>query len=291
MIAAARLQVLVDDGFNAFAGQEVGAWRGFTTEHGIRLLKLHGSTDWYHGSDLNVFKLRHPMPLYGALELVSKRVNLPLHSALVLPSREKTVTLPPFPMLGAEFRNRATEADVAIFVGTSLRDPHSRDVCISCAGQRPTFVVSRTGSFAEGVVPAGAGIIKESSGQFLISSLPQCLRARDIDVLARLSTDPQTAVPNALEWLVVARAERASTQDRCSAIESLADARIALPTEEVEALLNSPDPAVKLYALGLIQASPNRADLLALAKTIAHNEVDAEFNAEVALLDEMTAGK
>jgi len=289
-IAAARLRVALDDGFDEFAGKEVATWCGFTTHDGIRLLKLHGSTDWYHGSDHNVFKLRHPMPLYGPLELVSKRAaGLPLHSALVLPSREKTVTLLPFPVLGAEFRNCAAEADVAVFVGTSLRDPHIRDACLSCVTQRPTFVVSRNGVFPEGVLPAGAHVIKQSSGQFLISSLPQCLRARDAAVLTGLSTSPESPVPSALEWMVVARAENAPTRERCAAIEGLADARIALQKDEVEALLRSQDPAVKLYALGLVQASPDRADLLALAKTIAGDETDTEFKAELSLLQEMAA--
>jgi SIR2-like domain len=288
-IAAARLRISVDDGFDAFAGQEIATWRGFSPHDGIRLLKLHGSTDWYHGADFKVFKLRHPMPLYGPLELVSKgEANLPLHSALVLPSREKTVTLPPFPVLGAEFRNRAAEADVAVFLGTSLRDPHIRDVCLSCTNQRPTFIVSHSGVFSEGVVPPGARIIKQSSGQFLISSLPQCMRARDVEVLARLSTNLGVAIPNALEWLVMARTESAPTSDRCAAIEGLADTRIALPKDEVEALLRSPNATVKLYALGLVQASPDRAALLAAASAIAEDhQVNAEFKAELNLLQEM----
>jgi hypothetical protein len=133
-----------------FRGNETAAWRGFTTQTNPRLLKLHGSTDWYHGADYETFKLRHPMPLYGPLELISKRAaSLPLHSALVLPSREKTVTMPPFPALNGEFQVRAAEADVVIFVGSSLRDPHIRDVCLNCVRQKPTFVVSRNGVFAE----------------------------------------------------------------------------------------------------------------------------------------------
>jgi hypothetical protein len=42
---------------------------------------------------------------------------------------------------------------------------------------------------------------------------------------------------------------------------------------------NSPHPTIKLDALGLVQASLDRADLLALAKAIAEGEVSSEFKA------------
>lgn len=287
-ISASRLKLVVDDGFNAFAGQEIATWNGFSAQTGIRLLKLHGSTDWYHGTGHEVFKLRHPMPLYGPLELISKRAaNVPLHSALVLPSREKTVTLPPFPALNAEFRNRAADADVAIFVGSSLRDPHIRDVCSSCARQKPTFVVSRSGALAEGGLPAGALVIKQSSGQFLISSLPKFLRDQDIEVLKKCSTSPDPPVPNALEWIVTGCTESAPTRDRCAAIEKLANARIPLPREEIESLLRSADVDVKLYSLGLVQASPDKNAILAMAKSIAGQDANIEFMQELKMLEQI----
>jgi hypothetical protein len=285
-IAAARLRLSLDDGFNDFAGAEMATWRGFGPQDGIRLLKMHGSTDWYHGSQYEVFKLRHPMPLYGPLELVSKgAANLPLHSALVLPSREKTVTRPPFPELGAELRRRAAEADAAIFVGTSLRDPHIRDVCRACAGRTPTFVISRSGAFSRGVVPEGAHLIKQSGGEFLISTLPRCLRAKTLEALSHVPVE--SSCPNALGWLVTACAEGLPSRDRCDAIESLANGGIGLLRDEVEVLLTSTDPAVRLYALGLVDASPDRDELLVLARAMAEDGVDAEFRSEVVLLERL----
>lgn len=289
-ISASRLKIVVDDGFNAFAGREIAAWNGFSAQTGVRLLKLHGSTDWYHGTSHEVFKLRHPMPLYGPLELISKRAaNLPLHSALVLPSREKTVTLPPFPALNAEFRNRAEEAEIVIFVGSSLRDPHIRDVCVSCAKQKPTFVVSRNGAFAEGVLPVGASVIRQSSGQFLIASFPQFLQNQDIEVLKECATSAEPAMPNVLEWIVTGCAENALTRDRCAAIENLANARIPLPRAEIELLLKSADVQVKLYSLGLVQASPDKNAILALGRNIAAQDANAEFIAELTMLEQIVA--
>ena len=287
-IAAARFKIGLDDGFEAFAGKENAPWHGFSERKGIALLKLHGSTDWYHGTAHEVFKLRHPMPLYGPLELVSKRSsNLPLHSALVLPSREKTVTLPPFPELSTEFRNSASNADVVIFAGSSLRDPHIRDVCASCASRKPTFIVSRTGVFGSGILPSGSSVIKQSSGQFLLSTLPQFLRERNIDLLTKCAQSSEPPVSNALQWMVTACADKASTGDRCTAIENLANARIPLPREEIESLLDSNDATVKLYSLGLIQASPEKDQLFVKAKAMAESDSEAEFKAEVKMLEQM----
>jgi hypothetical protein len=62
-MTASRLKKEIEDGFEPFAGNETAAWKGFGGATGMRLLKLHGSTDWYHGAEHQVFKLRHPMPL------------------------------------------------------------------------------------------------------------------------------------------------------------------------------------------------------------------------------------
>ncbi len=287
-ITASRLKKVIEDGFEPFAGKETAGWKGFGSATGTRLLKLHGSTDWYHGVEHQVFKLRHPMPLYGPLEIVSKKAtDLPLHSALVLPSREKQVTLPPFPELGTEFRSRAADADVVIFVGSSLRDPHIRDVCAACARAKPTFVISKSGSFAEGALPEGATVIRQSSGQFLISTFPRFLQSQDVKSLTDCAASGAPAVSGSLEWIVTARGANTPTHERCTAIENLANAQIPLPRSEVELILRSTEPDVSLYGLGLIQASPDRDALLGIAKTMAEQKVNAEFSAELKMLEEL----
>lgn len=288
-ITASRLKKGIDEGFVPFAGNETAVWKGFRNSTGTRLLKLHGSTDWYHGSDHQVFKLRHPMPLYGPLEIVSRKAaNLPLHSALVLPSREKQVTVPPFPEIGTEFRNRAADAELAIFVGSSLRDPHVRDVCVSCARAIPTFVVSKSGAFADGILPERVGVIRQSAGQFLVSTFPRFLGSQSVQVLTDAVASGNSAVADSLEWIVTACGNNASTQDRCDAIERLADAGLPLPGAEVEALLQSTDTDVSLFALGLIQASPDHDALLSLAKSLAEQKGNADFSAELKLLEQLS---
>jgi hypothetical protein len=72
-MAAARLSLNIEDGFEDFSGKEYATWRGPKEGDDIKLLKLHGSTDWYRTSNDNVLKLRHPMPLFGKLQIVPNR--------------------------------------------------------------------------------------------------------------------------------------------------------------------------------------------------------------------------
>ena len=122
--------VAIEDGFEAFDGREFAKWKGVSNDRPVRLLKIHGSTDWYQGEDSSVYKLKHPMPLYGDLAVSDMDGAFPrMTSAIVLPTREKRVNQPPYPDLVAEFRKVAKDADIAIFVGTSLQDPDLLDLC------------------------------------------------------------------------------------------------------------------------------------------------------------------
>ncbi len=187
----------VDDGFEVVDGREVVGWKGVDTTSALQLLKIHGSTDWYHGSDERVYKLRHPMPLYGNLAVVDTgNDELRMKSALVLPTREKRVNQPPYPDLVTRFRNAAQTSDVAVFLGTSLRDPDILDICRQCAERVPTYFVSKDG------VPEGVGtgaklkVVKQMASKFITSTLPEFLSTGRTEGLegGRTSTDGHASV-------------------------------------------------------------------------------------------------
>lgn len=283
-IAAARLSLTIDDGFEEFDGQEVSSWRGFSNEDSLKLLKLHGSTDWYRGSGGQIIKLRHPMPLFGGLTVGGiDRLREGVKSALILPSREKVITLPPFPELAAEFRQRAKEADIAIFIGSSLRDPHMRDVCVFCARLRPTFVVSRSGHFEVGIVPEGAKVITQSAGRFLVSTLPIFLREQNLGLLIDQVSGVGPDEEDVLASVVLACNENSDSRARCAAIEKLATAHVSLGYEELTRLLQSKDADVAIFSLGLIPDAVDRDPLFAKALSLSATKGD-EFLSELATL-------
>lgn len=284
-IAAARLSVSLEDGFDDFAGNEFTQWRGHQNNGATTLLKLHGSTDWYRAENDDVLKLRHPMPLFGKLKILPEEyLEHPLHSALVLPSREKVITLSPFPAIAAEFRQKAKLADVAIFLGSSLRDPHMRDVCFNCASIKPTFIISRSGDFEDNVVPDGAVVLRQSSGRFLTSTFPEFLLNCDEKVLVSASETASADSSNVLDWLVSACDENLDPITRCGAIEKLAGAYVSLHREEVEQLLKTSNNQVATFALGLIPTSFNKEELLDIATRLDQERSDSQFHTELETL-------
>ncbi|MEH2594960.1 hypothetical protein V1278_001873 [Bradyrhizobium sp. AZCC 1577] len=281
-IAATRLKLTFADGFEPFSGREYAPWTGFPDSDALHILKLHGSTDWYHGKDGEVFKLRHPMPLFGALEVNSAAGVAHLRSALVLPSREKKTTQPPFPALQARFRHELIDAEAAFFVGSSLRDPHLRDICAECAKRFPTYVVTRDG-IAPQNLPAGAREIIQTGGQFLISTLPAYLKNN----VESLLDDSQLVLPgrfSPLDHVIMAANTSADVVQRSSAIESLAEHQASLGQEFIIGLLQSDNSEVKLNALGLVQSSYDHAEVLDYASSVAAVGNDAAFCQELELL-------
>ena len=87
-----------------------------------------------------------------------------------------------------------------------------------------------------------------------------------------------------LSWIVTATDSDSSTENRCKAIEDLSSARVELNREEIEELLKTEDSAVQVYAVALIQDSPDREDLLKFAQSAANESPDTPFADEVRLL-------
>lgn len=284
-IAAARLSISLADGFDDFAEREYAKWRGYQNNTDTTLLKLHGSTDWYRTENDEIYKLRHPMPLFGKLKILPEEdLNTHMQSALVLPSREKVITLTPFPDISAEFRNHANNADVVIFLGSSLRDPHIRSVCSNCSSIKPTFIISRSGNFKENVVPVNAKIITQSTGRFLVSTFPNFLSNLDVDILISASDTPTYDTSSILNSFVLACDENLDYADRCKAIEELAGTNVSLHKQEIEKLLKSSNDQVATYALGLIPTSFTSELLIEIAKKLAEDRPNSQFDAELNIL-------
>lgn len=288
-IAAARHGIELDDGFELFADKEWAPWKGFSTSAGIKMLKVHGSTDWYYATDTQgVYKLRHPMPIFGRVTVrLEGPTPLMLKSAAVLPSREKKIREPPYPELSSEFRINVLDCDVAVFVGTSLRDPDLRSVCADSFRKHPTFLVNR--NIAGGVsVPPGVQVISQSASRFLTSTLPCALRtANPVSALEQAVTAKHWPA-GILKDLHVALDKSADAPLRCGAVERLLASQVALEGNEVSALLRDPEPDVRLYALGLLPHSPDRQELTKVAEQVAAAASDGAFAAELKLLAELS---
>lgn len=284
-IGCSYCEVAIDDGFHTFGDREFAEWKGISAISSIKLLKIHGSTDWYQGEDSAVYKLKHPMPLYGDLAVSGTGSATPkMTSAIVMPTREKRINQPPYPDLVTEFRNAAKEADVAIFVGSSLRDPDLHDLCSQCASRIPTYLVSRSGKFPNVTLPSMAKVIAQSASEFIISTLPQATSSSGLEELDRLSMAKTENRPSVLSWLVTALDDQETSVNVSNSIERLADNQIAIDIVDLRPLLEHTDPTVRNYALALVPSSSDRDQALALAEEIAAKEPESSFATELGAL-------
>ncbi len=284
-LAANAVGIRLSDGFEQFGGKEIVEWVGFSNsnEH-PSLIKLHGSTDWY--SDLiskNPLKLRHPMPLFGRGTLKLSGGEQ-LGSGLILPSREKLLTKPPYPRLSQAFLNAGDRCEAAIFIGSSLRDIHILDAAKSIAKTRPVFLINPNESSPQ---IDNVQYIAEPASQFLMSTLPSALAQSDplgtLESCASVSGDNNNSI---LALVRLASNTQEDTKRRCEAIDRLDQLSVKLGRRHIDKLLNDADSTVSRYSLGLVSTSPNRDVLITSAQNSLHI-ADPTFAEELRLLNEL----
>ena len=286
-IAANAVGVPVDDGFEELADKDVVPWIGFSTETKRKtVIKLHGSTDWYAKDAGNEpVKLRHPTALHGQSEL-----RLPtgeqLRSALILPSREKMLANQPYPRLLQQLLNNTDECELAVYIGSSLRDPHILEAVNSTIKRVPTFIVNPDPS----VQVEGSTYINQCASTFLLSTLPDALASNPEERLfraAREQSNGDHGVLGAARDLLDSDKE---TRVRCDAIELLDEMGATLNPTQLAILLRDDDLEVARYALSLVCGSSQSTDLLAKAQESQHAIAPASaFREDLELLRSMVS--
>ena len=231
-------------------------------------------------------KLRHPMPLFGRASL--KMLNgLELGSALILPSREKLLTRQPYPRLSQAFLNASDDCELAIVIGSSLRDHHLRGAMQSVAERAPVFLVNRKGATYD--ISRAIGVAQSASA-FLTGTLPLALRSSDpVRALHGVAELRVARSINCLKPLAIALDANADETKRCAAIDALEAAGIPLDSESLRTLIQDPSPKVARYSLCFIPQAPDAEDLLQLAHSCSHAVEGSPYREDLALLESMIA--
>jgi NAD-dependent SIR2 family protein deacetylase len=290
-LAASSISIPLNDGFGKYQESEIASWQGFKN-NGITFLKLHGSTHWYRSESGSVYKLRHPMALFGNLKLdvQLEEKDLSLNSAVVLPSREKVVRKSPYDDIGFKFNSLYREADIAFFIGSSLRDPEIKKAVEFCSEKKPTYIINPNAE--EDVSPERENLntLDITASQFLCSILPASLSySETVDELI-MSIDESVLhfekPQSILSYLITAYEQNTHQKERCEAIEALAKNRVSLLENEIKKLLDSEDEQIQKFALGLIPDSPNEDKLTQYVQQLTKSNNSEEFNKEVQILVE-----
>ena len=238
-----------------------------------------------------IYKLRHPMPLYGNLAVTEVGTDgLRMTSALVLPTREKRVNHPPYPDLVTSFRNAASTADVAMFLGTSLRDPDIADICRQCANRIPTYFVSKDCASVDAASFPGLKVVVQMASKFIASTLPKFLNTSDAKVLEENAVRTKGDHGSVLQWLVTIQDLNRRPEEICSAIENLSDHDVALDIATLGPLLQHENRTVGSYAIALIDKSLDRAAAMDLAEELAGREPEGAVATELAMLRKLIKG-
>ncbi len=278
----------IDDGFAEFNSNEYSLWSGVNVESPIKLLKIHGSTDWYQGEDNLVFKLKHPMPLYGDLFVSSSSGDIPkIRSAIVLPTMEKRINQPPYPDLVTNFRNAARHADLTIFLGTSLRDPDIFDIFRQCSERIPTYLVDIKHENVNLPENKKAKVILQTASKFIISTLPRLLDSSDPNFLDEIKTNENDIKASVLPWLVAIEDETLGPNEICLSIENLADNDVAIDFYTLKALLTHSDSIVRKYAIALIPASLDQNEAMTVAEELKIKKPDDSYADELDMLSKL----
>ncbi|HVY04684.1 MAG TPA: SIR2 family protein, partial [Burkholderiales bacterium] len=269
------------DGFEEQPHFEISDWKGIVPDAQFKILKLHGSTDWYLSDNGDPVKLRHTIPVFGDFKLhSSSEPHRTLSAALVLPSREKRITQRPYPALLTAFHNDALRADIAVFLGTSLRDPHLEDVFRQCARRIPTVFVSRT---LPPPVEANAIWIRQTASYFLMSTLPWAIESEsEAEKRLRISAEKKVT-DSVIDPVVSACDEMRLPEERCKSIDVLLKNDVRLRTAILEKLIMDSNPPVRMFSLGLIPNSreSKRLSEIALQKAIDTNDVEMRRECEL----------
>lgn len=116
------------DGFEQGSSRPESAWLGGAKQGvGIRLIKLHGSVNWYReDSSQTVFRLEKGYSL-PSHEYRLTHGDKALRPLMIIPTLEKVVLQNPYATLLTAFSDALLEIDVLVIVGNSMRDEHIRN--------------------------------------------------------------------------------------------------------------------------------------------------------------------
>ena len=287
-VAAKSYEIEIDDGFMKFSDKEYVNWIGFQDGKSPKLLKIHGSIDWYRGQSDDVFKLRHSIPIFGDLTISFRNENnIVLSSAIVLPTREKVTTFPPFPELGAEFRKISQLADLAVFVGTSFRDPEVKDIFHQCANEIQTIVVGCNDQPFDLQIGDKSIYVQQTASNFLAVTLPSVLCGElTQEMLSENHDDGKEVVP-ILDHLVNIGDTDSDPTTICNSIEFLTNHRISVDIELIKSLIDHNDTRVRTFSLALIPNSYQKDAAIQFASDIGNNIGDDTFKNEVEYLNKL----
>lgn len=177
----------------------------------------------------------------------------------------------------------ADSCDMAVVIGSSLRDHHLRGAVQAIAQRVPLFIVNPEGNTYQ---IEHATAITQNASTLLIGTLPAALSGpKPPEALNDAAAQLVGQRGNTLIALKSALDPEVQTLARCRALEELDAQGVALDSDLMQELLDCKDPNVARYALGLIPLSPDRRKLMGVASAVCHSQENAAYREDLVLLN------
>lgn len=265
-VAAASIGVPYSDGFEQASSRPESKWNGEFSE-GLRLIKLHGSVNWYEEEDSkSLFRLErgYSLPSHEYRLTHGARALRPL---MIIPTLEKAVLKPPYVGLLTQFSDALKEVDLFVVIGSSLRDDHLRNTVMGRMHRLNLIMVNPSARDQLGIVgrPEFTHPLPMGIEQFIdiglerfqglldeLAAIPshdhQARIAAFASDLATMADQTQSMSEDELERLAMLRG--GSVETRLAALKAIGQSAHAAIVDEVRLLARSAtDDTVKVAAI------------------------------------------
>lgn len=242
--------VLYDDGFIVSGTEPVADWRN-RFDAKVRIVKLHGSINWYEGDPgrgLHRLDRGYALPSHD-FRLV--RGNQELRPLMIIPTLEKQALGDPYVHLAMRFTDVLHETAVLIIAGNSLRDRHIRSYIQGRLGQLNVILVSPRASQRRGVFNNPKRTYALDAGFSELLKLGGAIFSRMGEQLTQVSVADDEAVRVVIETFITDASRNLTDDAVISADPNLAglfrDSRMGNTPERaaaVRSLSEHPHPAV-----------------------------------------------
>ncbi|MHB9100336.1 MAG: SIR2 family protein [Sulfuricella sp.] len=254
-VAATSIGLPYSDGFEPASSHPESRWNGEFAS-GVRLVKLHGSVNWYEEEDSeSLFRLErgYSLPSHEYRLTHGTRALRPL---MIIPTLEKAILKRPYAGLLTQFSDALKEIDVFVVIGNSLRDDHLRNTVVERSSGLNIVLVNPAARDQTGIVghPEATHAVPLGIEEFIDIGLEPFDRL--LDELGEMPADGHRLriASFAAELASLTDKSRGMTEDERAQLGVLKNGPIETKLEVLRSAGQSPHPSivaeVRALALG-----------------------------------------
>jgi HEAT repeats/SIR2-like domain len=292
------------DGFEIDPAEAVANWTGkFETD--VRVVKLHGSVNWYEddpGGALHRLDRGYSLPAHDFRLL---RGDQRLRPLMIIPTLEKEAMTAPYIGLAMQFTDVLKSTRILIVAGNSLRDRHIKEYIRARLSGLHVLLVSPTADqqkhifddatrthtlaagFSEFLTIGGDALRRLAAAASAASNDEEVGAAIEqlITVMSGDINDDAAVAANPALHRIWRKLEGKQAPDRVAAVKELAGHSHPAILRRLRAILSDPNPGVRIAAIDSLTRMAGREAIASLASLLeTESETDVLVECALALM-------